>query len=517
MAPAAVDLSLNVPPRFATTSLSFKADDHPQDGSRTEPCRLTPAYGLKSVSDCKTKNRIDLKRTGASIALCRSMDMTTKLRGWPATTPAALKELRQRSIWNDLKHSYREDNRRQGFNELGEVSPSAQESPLNRGFEAGESSPGAEESSPPRPPRSERRDSSSSRKNSGAGADTEKRASTVAERRSMRKQKTIKWNAEIAKRLNHMTAEVEPVDIDTLEDAFYAICASFDMDGDGSIDSEELVHIFGRCQLFDEWLTPNKVRNYFKTAAHGCNLDIHDGLEAFTQDIDYEDFESVLRWGADMKGVDFAYAANRVVRLSRKLCDGRSSDHRKLETVFDAFCKTQEHHMTPYEFATLCKKLDLFEDEGKFSVADVYSIFYCVLPSKTESMDFSNFMEMLSHTGKKLGIGEEVFPLFASAVSKLDIDEPMLRMVKLKIKHAACSASSSGWRQFFRDCDQDGSGQMDWDEFYHMCVEVLHLHDRVNHLKLLFEKLDEDDSGELSIDELIEFIEHASASHGGSL
>jgi len=48
---------------------------------------------------------------------------------------------------------------------------------------------------------------------------------------------------------------------------------------------------------------------------------------------------------------------------------------------------------------------------------------------------------------------------------------------------------------------------MDWDEFHHMCRERLKLTEKANHLKMIFEKLDRDDSGELSIDELIEFIE----------
>merc|ERR1712226_394612 len=114
---------------------------------------------------------------------------------------------------------------------------------------------------------------------------------------------------------------------------------------------------------------------------------------------------------------------------------------------------------------------------------------------------------MLGELGKRLGCGSKIYETVAGSVTQLDNDEHTIRRVKLRIKHAACGASKEGWRHFFRECDTDGSGDMDWDEFYAMCRDRLQLTDRQSHLKILFERLDDDDSGELSIDELISFIE----------
>lgn len=218
----------------------------------------------------------------------------------------------------------------------------------------------------------------------------------------------------------------------------------------------------------------------------------------------------MLRWSADMKGTEFSTVATRMIRLSRKLCDGKSSDRRRLETIFDAFCKKAEGSMNPYEFSSLCHSLGLFRN-GKFCIGDVYEIFQKARMTSPDhpalTVDFDGFMQALSLVGVKLGIGQEVHKVFAAGVTKLNMDAATIRKVKLRIKHAASSASTSGWRQFFRECDEDNSGNMDWLEFIHMCRNKLFLTDRENHLKILFEKLDEDDSGELSIDELIEFLE----------
>lgn len=457
---------------------SSTADGVPQ--KHYEPSRLTPAYGLKTIEELKKLHVKDLKRTGASIALVRSMQMqTVKVTGRPVTSPA------------DARSSEEKPGRRIGFDaglQLG----------LTKQDIAGP------------------QDIDMRQRSSVLLENIMEQQRPELDRRSVdkRQRKTAFWNAQMAQNLTSF-APPDHSDIENLEDAFYAISASFDMDGDGTLDSEELIHIFGRCKLFDEWLTPGKVRDYFRTAAQGCNYILtQDRTEIFANDIDFEDFESILRWSADMKGVSFASCCTKVVRLSRKLCDGRSSDRRKLETVFDAFCKTAADSMTPYEFVSLCKKLDVLHGpHDSFTVADVYSIFYLQLNLRNEGMHFDDFMKMLSIVGEKLGIGDEVYALFAGAVTKLDIDEPTIRRVKLRIKHAASDASDVGWRQFFHECDEDDSGHMDWDEFYHMCRDRLKLTERSNHLKLLFEKLDADDSGELSIDELIDFIEQASCSY----
>lgn len=432
--------------------------------------RLTPAYGLTTIPELKKLHRLDLRRTGASIALVRSMQTrTVRMSPRPETSPPALL-LPGMAVSPRMSHE-------STLQDPMSYAPSKTASILVMNEHVNDEIENIIQEEVPQQEKS----------------------------RDRRRRKTIEWTKIVTQRMNN-EIERDRLDIANLEDAFYAISASFDMDGDGTIDSEELIHIFTRCQLFDEWLTPSKVRDYFRTAAEGCNHVLR-GIEAGFQDgIDYEDFESVLRWSADMKGADFSRCVARVLRLSRKLCDGRSSDRRKLETVFDAFCKTQAEIMTLYEFATLCKKLNVY-DPVRFTVADVYSIYYTANNVGQEGLNFEGFMNMLSIVGDKLGVGEKVFKIFADGISKLDIDEPTIRKVKMKIKHAASSASNVGWRQFFHECDEDNSGHMDWEEFYNMCRVRLHLSEKANHLKILFEKLDKDDSGELGIDELIEFIE----------
>merc|ERR1712039_1028394 len=59
--------------------------------------------------------------------------------------------------------------------------------------------------------------------------------------------------------------------------------------------------------------------------------------------------------------------------------------------------------------------------------------------------------------------------------------------------------------------DLDGSGQISWDEFRSMCRRVLKLTDQDIHLRYVFQKLDGDDSGEISIEELISFVQDTAA------
>lgn len=306
------------------------------------------------------------------------------------------------------------------------------------------------------------------------------------------------------KLINTMGEDDDPVG---LQEAFESIAASFDMDGDGTLGPTEVVHVLGRCQLLDDVLTPTKVEDFFRTWEVGCNQVLGENMDASSilDGIGWEEFESLIKWCSDMKGMDITRCSARVIRLSRKLCDGKSSTRRRLRTVFDAFCKQDPERLGAYEFSNLCASIRCFQ-RGKFATGDTFSIFYRSCQHEN-GVDFDEFWEMLGEIGRRLEIGEKVYELFAAGVSRLDVDESDIRRVKLKIKHAASSASTEGWRQFFHSCDADGSGRMDWDEFYHMCKERLQLPERENHLKILFEKLDDDDSGELSIDELIAFIE----------
>lgn len=323
-----------------------------------------------------------------------------------------------------------------------------------------------------------------------------------------KKRDTLDWAIERVIDSQKLSADQgEDDDPVGLQDAFESIAASFDMDGDGTLGPEEIVHILGRCQLLDDVLTPTKVQDFFRTWEVGCNQVLGENMDeaSILDGIGWEEFESLIKWCSDMKGMDITRCSARVIRLSRKLCDGKSSVRRRVKTVFDAFCKQDPDHLTAYEFSNLCESIRCFK-RGHFATGDTYSIFYRTSQHEN-GVTFEEFWEMVGEVGRRLGIGEKVYDLFASGVSRLDVDESDIRRVKLRIKHAASSASTEGWRQFFHSCDSDGSGRMDWDEFYDMCHTRLKLPERENHLKIMFEKLDDDDSGELSIDELIAFIE----------
>lgn len=295
----------------------------------------------------------------------------------------------------------------------------------------------------------------------------------------------------------------------SLEQAFLAHSAAFDLDGDGTICVEELIIILERCGLFDDFFTPNKIRNYFNTWAEGCNE-----LQVLTApltdgSIGYPEFQDVLMWGADIKGVDFTQCAQRVVRLSRKLCDKSSSVQKRLEVVFDAFCKNSSVRITAFEFGGLCQKVGVYQ-EDKFTMGDVYSLFYQISGVvHGEGVDFEGFVSIIGQVGERLGIGEEVFEVFAKAVELLDTDEETIIRVKMRLKQAAGIVGGSNWREFFHQCvpQHKGAGLLDWDAFLHMCREKLHLNDRDSHLRILFDKLDVDGSGDLEIDELFQFIE----------
>lgn len=294
-----------------------------------------------------------------------------------------------------------------------------------------------------------------------------------------------------------------------LEDAFYLIAVAYDLDGNGLLDEDEVLLILDRCQLLDENLTPTKVRSFFRTWAAGCNSII--GLSMGADDIDdgigYEEFLSLLSWIADMKGIPLARCRARVMRLSHKMVDTQSSVRRRLALLFDGFCKREAEWMGAYEFTHLCHTTNLYK-QGFFSAGDAFKIFYETPGLVDQRMDFGGFMHAIPQVGLLFGKdAKEAAEMFASAVGRMDTDQETVRRVKLRIKQAAANAGTSGWREFFHECDTDQSGYMDIDEFFDMCWHKLHMDDRKSHLQLLFERLDEDDSGELSIDEMIAFIE----------
>eukprot|EP00434_Breviolum_minutum_P019839 symbB.v1.2.017506.t1/scaffold1322.1/size125381/3 len=208
-----------------------------------------------------------------------------------------------------------------------------------------------------------------------------------------------------------------------------------------------------------------------------------------------------------MKGIPLARCRARVQRLSHKMVDTQSSVRRRLALLFDGFCKREAEWMGAYEFTHLCHTTNLYK-QGVFSAGDAFKIFYETPGLVEQRMDFGGFMHAIPEVGLLFGKdAKEAAEMFAGTVGRMDTDQETIRRVKLRIKQAASNQGSSGWREFFHECDTDQSGYMDIDEFFDMCRHKLRMDDRKSHLQLLFEKLDEDDSGELSIDEMIAFIE----------
>jgi len=237
----------------------------------------------------------------------------------------------------------------------------------------------------------------------------------------------------------------------------------------------------------------------------GCNhsMPSHPKVEQ----IGYAEFEALLHWAADLKGVKFQDCVAKVVNQSRKTCDKSSSMKRRLEVVFEAFCKRIPGRMTSFEFACMCRRLDVYKD-NKFTISDVYELFREF--ADHNSIDFAGFMNMIGEVGERLESGRQIFIKFAEAAEDLEADEDVLMKMRLRIKAAANNAATSAgdrdWTQLFRSQDADGSGQITWDEFYIMCRKSLQLKDQDVHLRAVFQKLDKDGSGEVAIDELVGFV-----------
>jgi Ca2+-binding EF-hand superfamily protein len=291
----------------------------------------------------------------------------------------------------------------------------------------------------------------------------------------------------------------------SLRQAFQAHIAAFDLEDRGTICVEELIIIFDRCHLFNELFTPNNVRNYFNTWVEGCNQvkGVAGALPEYG--IGYEEFRDVLQWAADMTSQGITESAQKVVRMSRKLCDKNASIQKRLEVVFDAYRQQDPIYLSALEFGLLCQKLNIYQQD-KFSMGDVYCLFYQINGNAHGAgVDFASFILVIKEIGKHLEIGEEVYTRFANAVELLDTDEETISRLKLRLKQAATVVSGPDWRGFFHSC-HGGSGKIDWDEFLSMCRDRLHLAENDNHLRVLFDRLDEDGSGELEIEMLITFI-----------
>jgi len=289
-------------------------------------------------------------------------------------------------------------------------------------------------------------------------------------------------------------------DILTLEEAYKVHVAAFDQDGDHRISVEELIIILDRCRLFDEFFTPFKVRNHFNTWADGCN---HACLtKPLGEDgIGFAEFENLLSWAADVKCVDFGACVQKVVRLSSKLCDKAASVQRRLEVVFDAFGKQDNNKMSAFEFGNLCRKTNV-----PFCMGDIFLLFSQHSGGLKEGIDFEGFIAVLTEVGNKLEVGDEVFTTFARAVESLDSDEETLSRIKMRLRQAAGIVGGNDWKGFLLSCDRNENGTLDWHDFLYICRDKLHLADKDSNLKILFERLDAEATGEISLEVMIDFM-----------
>jgi len=131
-----------------------------------------------------------------------------------------------------------------------------------------------------------------------------------------------------------------------------------------------------------------------------------------------------------------------------------------------------------------------------------------------------NFDEFLSMTRDELKISEAESRI-RMVFESLDTDEsgevsieeliefvadPSQRM-RSRLRQAAKNKGGSDWHSLFREQDRDGSGQLQYEEFYLMCRNVLKLLDKEVQIRSVFMELDADNSGEIDIAELVTWVE----------
>jgi Ca2+-binding EF-hand superfamily protein len=95
------------------------------------------------------------------------------------------------------------------------------------------------------------------------------------------------------------------------------------------------------------------------------------------------------------------------------------------------------------------------------------------------------------------------------------VNDDMLKKISGRMKAAAYTNGGQDWAKLFKEMDKDHDGEISWTEFYSMCRRVLKLTDPEPELKAIFQFLDSDGSGEISIDELISLVKGADASQAG--
>jgi len=78
--------------------------------------------------------------------------------------------------------------------------------------------------------------------------------------------------------------------------------------------------------------------------------------------------------------------------------------------------------------------------------------------------------------------------------------------MRARLKGAAQYLRGEDWDRIFREQNSDGTGKISFTEFRAMCRTVLRLQEPDSLLRVVFDSLDMDSSGDISIEELVEFV-----------
>jgi len=299
-----------------------------------------------------------------------------------------------------------------------------------------------------------------------------------------------------------------------LEEAFQLHVLNLTQDDREGIDLEELLTLLDRCKLLGDNLEMReRVRAYYTTIRAGCNHIVGPQHRLGPGGFNCKDFVKLLLWLADITGAPYEKLSAKVIHLSANLCDKSSPMRRKLQVVFETYAQADCMLMSQIEFSTLCAKLQVFRP-GLFCVGDVHLLFLesagfgaCdAALDYMPSVDFEEFLRMLSRVGTALKIGSKILHVAAAHADTLEADEASLASLRSNLRHGALVQGDRDWKQFFREQDVDGSGNLSWPEFLHMCRLTLQLTEHDNILRTFFSRVDADMSGEISIEELIEFL-----------
>jgi len=94
-----------------------------------------------------------------------------------------------------------------------------------------------------------------------------------------------------------------------------------------------------------------------------------------------------------------------------------------------------------------------------------------------------------------------------------DNEDSMLKMVRSKIQAAAYGSGGVDWVKMFKQYDSSGDGVLDTDEFILAVRKSLKINKMTladKEIRGLFKHLDDDGSGEISVEELVGFMERKS-------